>query len=91
MAARGDEQRSLAQRALAAAGTEREAARQAAETAEKSLRSALGKARNAGIGPGEMARRTGYARSTITKALNNLAPASDADTAGVPGPAAPQE
>ncbi|MEU3279175.1 hypothetical protein [Streptomyces antibioticus] len=85
-----DEQRSLAQRALAAAGTDREAAREATENAEKSLREALPLARAAGIGPGEMARRTGYARSTITKALNSLASAPVPDT-GVPGPAAPQE
>lgn len=85
-----DEQRSLAQRALAAAGSDRKAARRSAETAENSLRPALDKARAAGIGPGEMARRTGYARSTITKALNHLAPAPVPDTA-VPGPAAPQE
>lgn len=52
------------------------------------LRADLPQARSAGIGPREKARRTGHTRSTITKALNNLAPAPDT---GVPGPAAPQE
>lgn len=78
-----DEHRTAAHRALAAAATARETARKAAEAAEKSLREALPLAQAAGIGPGEMARRTGYARSTITKALNGLATLSD--TGAVPG------
>jgi hypothetical protein len=49
-----DEKRSLAQRALAAAAADRQAAIEAAETAETSLRQALEKARAAGIGSGEM-------------------------------------
>ncbi|MFJ2444350.1 hypothetical protein ACIOWG_28780 [Streptomyces sp. NPDC087658] len=50
-----DEQRALAQRALAAAAADRQAAHEAAETAETSLRQALEKARAAGVGSGEMA------------------------------------
>lgn len=88
-----DEQRALAQQALATAAADRQTAHEAAETAETSLRQALEKARAAGIESGEMARRTGYARSTITKALRNLPaepepePAADDDAPRLPAQA----
>ncbi|WP_435600538.1 hypothetical protein [Streptomyces sp. C10-9-1] len=72
-----DGHRAAAHRALAA--------RTAAAKTEKSLREALPLAETAGLGPGEIAIRTGYARSTITKAQNaQRGPA-------VPPPAQPQE
>lgn len=80
-----DEQRALAHQGLAVAAADRESAREATEAAEKSLREALPLGQAAGIGPGEMARRTGYARSTIAKALNSLDTLSDA--AAVPAAA----
>lgn len=65
-----DEHRAAAHRALAAAAADRIAARTATAKAEKSLREALPLAEAAGLGPGEIATRTGYARSTVTKAQN---------------------
>jgi hypothetical protein len=67
-----DEHRAAAHRALAAAAADRIAARTATAKAEKSLREALPLAEAAGLGPGEIATRTGYARSTITKAQTSL-------------------
>jgi hypothetical protein len=84
-----DEQRALAHRVLAAAAADRQTAIKATEMAETSLRAALEKARAVGIGPGEMAQRTGYARSTIAKALRNLG--TSQGSAAVLPPTAPQE
>ncbi|MFE1557446.1 hypothetical protein ACFW6V_21025 [Streptomyces sp. NPDC058734] len=67
-----DEHRAAAHRALATAAADRAKANEAADDAEVSLRKALHLARLAGIGPTEIAERTGYARSTITKALRNM-------------------
>ncbi|MEU6757756.1 hypothetical protein [Streptomyces sp. NPDC046685] len=67
-----DEHRAAAHRALAAAAADRAKANEAADGAEVSLRKALRLAQPAGIGPTEIAERTGYARSTITKTLRNM-------------------
>jgi DNA-directed RNA polymerase specialized sigma24 family protein len=64
-----DENAAAAHRALAAAGADRQAARAAADHAAASLRAAVQLARDAGLGPVEIADRTGYARSTVTKLL----------------------
>ncbi len=81
-----DQQRAAAHRVLAGVAADRRAARTATAKAEKSLREALPLAVAAGMSPGEIAEHTGYARSTITKALDAAkAPAS------VPAPAAPVE
>lgn len=66
-----DEHRASAHRALAAAAADRTNAKEAAGLAEVSLREALRLAEPAGIGPTEIAARTGYARSTITKTLGS--------------------
>ncbi len=67
-----NEATAAAHRALAAAATDRETARATAETATASLRTAARLAQTAGLGPVEIAERTGYARSTITKILAGL-------------------
>ncbi|MFD7058339.1 hypothetical protein [Streptomyces sp. NPDC059906] len=68
-----DEHRAAAHRALAVTAADRIAARQATAKAEKSLREALPLAQASGMGPTEIAERTGYARSTVTKAQDSLA------------------
>ncbi|MEV3855303.1 hypothetical protein AB0J38_13365 [Streptomyces sp. NPDC050095] len=82
-----NEERAAAHKALVVAAADRIAAREAAAAAEKSLREALVLTEAGGLGPGEISSRTGYARSTITKALGQLGAAAD----GVPGPFAPRE
>ncbi|MEU1596653.1 hypothetical protein ABZ468_28330 [Streptomyces sp. NPDC005708] len=70
-----DEHTAAAHRALATAAKDRKAARDATDTANASLRKALPLAVKAGLGPAEIAARTGYARSTITSTLTGLIPA----------------
>ncbi|MGI5514936.1 hypothetical protein [Streptomyces sp. CA-106131] len=69
-----DEHTAAAHRALATAAKDRKAARTATDTANASLRKALPLAEKAGLGPAEIATRTGYARSTITAALSSRTP-----------------
>lgn len=74
-----DEHQAAAHRALAAAAAGRVAARKARAKAEESLRKALPLAQTAKMGPTEIAERTGYARSTITKAQDSLGSSGPAD------------
>jgi hypothetical protein len=64
-----DETKAAAHRALAASGEDRQNAQAAAEHAARTLRAAVKLAHDAGVGPVEVADRTGYARSTVTKLL----------------------
>ncbi|MFE3559440.1 hypothetical protein ACFXKW_31985 [Streptomyces sp. NPDC059193] len=81
-----DEHRAAAHRALATAAADRAKANEAADDAEVSLRRALHLAQPVGIGPTEIAERTGYARSTITKSLRSMphSPAAAAADGRVP-------
>lgn len=84
-----DEHRAAAHRALATAAADRAKSKEAADHAEVSLRKALRLAQPAGIGPTEIAERTGYARSTITKTLGNMPHPPAAAEADVRVPAQP--
>ncbi|MGW1616764.1 hypothetical protein ACWCQZ_46740 [Streptomyces sp. NPDC002285] len=86
-----DPQRAAAQRLLASVAADRLAARKATAKADTSLRQALPLAVAAGMGPGEIAEHTGYARSTIAKAMEQPASPAGAAAADVPGPAASGE
>lgn len=81
-----DKHRATAHRALATAAADRSKAMEAADDAEVSLRKALRLAQPVGIGPTEIAERTGYARSTITKTLRNMPRPPRGDGAGGPVP-----
>lgn len=72
-----DEATAAAHRVLAVAAKDRKTARAATDTANASLHKALPLAVKAGLGPAEIATRTGYARSTITSALAATVPAQD--------------
>lgn len=84
-----DEHRAAAHRALATAAADRAKSKEAADDAEVSLRKALRLAQPAGIGPTEIAERTGYARSTITKTLGKMPHPPAAAEADVRAPAQP--